>query len=87
MSYILSQIRNTIKTLVFFDMPRNATVQQERLSAVLVRTSGLYYNAEIFNLKFMNRIPISRPNLKVSSITTQSKKTSNNFHTPFLMRK
>jgi hypothetical protein len=29
MSYILSQIRNTNKTLVFFDMPRNATVQQD----------------------------------------------------------
>jgi hypothetical protein len=63
----LSQIGNANYTPVFFDMPRNTTVQQKGSSAVLVRMIGLYYNAGTFHLKFMNRIPVSGPNLKVTS--------------------
>jgi hypothetical protein len=66
-SYILSQIGNTDQTPLFFDMPSNATVQQEGSSTVLVRMLGLYYNAETFHFQFMNKIPTSGPNLNVTS--------------------
>jgi hypothetical protein len=42
-------------------------IQECGISAVLIRTLGLYYNAETFHFKFMNRIPNSGPNLKVTS--------------------
>jgi hypothetical protein len=57
-------------------------LQECRISAVLVRTLGLCYNAEMFHFKFINRIPNSEPNLKVTSKTTPSKNSSHNFHTP-----
>jgi hypothetical protein len=56
-----------------------------RISAVLVRTLGQYYNAETFHFKFMSRITNSEPNLKVASKTTPSKNYSHNFHTPILL--
>jgi hypothetical protein len=86
-SYILSQIGNADQTPVFFDMLRNTTVQRKGSSAVLVRTLGLHYNAKTFHLKFINRIPISRPILKVTSKTTPSKNSLHNFRTPLFMRK
>jgi hypothetical protein len=67
MSYIFLQTGNADQTPVFFDMPRNTTVLQKRSSAVLFRTLGLYYNTEMLHFRFMNRIPILRPNLKVTS--------------------
>jgi hypothetical protein len=56
------------------------------ISAVLSRTLGLYYNAETFHFKFMNRIPNSGPNLKVTYKTTPSKSSSHNFRTPVFWR-
>jgi hypothetical protein len=57
-------------------------LQECGISAVLVRTLGLYYNAQTFHFKFMNRISNSRPNLKVTSKTRPSKNSSHNFCTP-----
>jgi hypothetical protein len=71
---------------MFFDMPRNIAVQQKGSSAVLFRTFGLYYNAEMFRVKYMNRIPISGPNLKVASKTVPSENSSHNIHTPFYVK-
>jgi hypothetical protein len=68
-------------------MPRNTAFQQGGLSAFLVRTLGLYYNVETFYLKFVNKIPISGPNMKVASKTMPSKNSSHNFRIPFLMKK
>jgi hypothetical protein len=56
-------------------------LQECGISAVLVRTLGLYHNAETFHFKFMNRIPNSGPNLKVTCKITPSKNSSHNFHT------
>jgi hypothetical protein len=64
-------------------MPRNTTVQQKGSSAVLIRSLGLYYNAETFHFKFVQRIPLSGPNLKVTSKATPSKNSLHNFHAPF----
>jgi hypothetical protein len=64
---------NTNQTPIFFDTPRNTTVKQEGSSAVLIKMSGLYYNYETFHFKSINRVPISGPNLKVTSITMPSK--------------
>jgi hypothetical protein len=57
-------------------------LQECGISAVLVRTLGLYYNAETLHFKFMNRIPNSGPNLKVTSKISPSMNSSHNFHTP-----
>jgi hypothetical protein len=62
-------------------------LQECGISAVLVRTLGLYYNTETFHFKLMNRIPNSGPNLKVTSKTTPSKKSSLNFRTPIFDKK
>jgi hypothetical protein len=83
--YSLSQIGND-QAPVFFDMPRNSTVQQKGSSAVLVRMSGLYHNPETFNFKFVNRLPISGPKLKVASKTLPSD-ILHNFCTPFFDEK
>jgi hypothetical protein len=56
-------------------------LQECGISAVLVRTLGLYYSAETFHLKFMSRITTSGPNLKVTSKTTPPKNSSHNFRT------
>jgi hypothetical protein len=61
-------------------------LQECGISAVIVRILGLYYNAETFHFKFMNRIPNSGPNLKVTS-KTMPYNSSHNFHTPFLDEK
>jgi hypothetical protein len=58
-------------------------LQECGISAVLFRTLVLYYNAEMFHFKVMNRIPNCGPNLKVTSKTTPSKNSSHNFCTPF----
>jgi hypothetical protein len=81
--YVLSQIGNANQTPVLFDMPRNNAVQQKGRSAVLNRTLGLYYNAKTFLFKFMNTIPVSGPNVIVTSKTTPSKNSSHIF-TPHL---
>jgi hypothetical protein len=57
-------------------------LQECGISAVLVRTLGLCCNTEVFHFKFVNRIPNSRPNLKVASKTMPSKNSSHNFCTP-----
>jgi hypothetical protein len=57
-------------------------LQECGISAVLVRTLGLYYNAETFHFKFMNMIPNSGPNLRVTS-KTPSKNSSHNFRNRF----
>jgi hypothetical protein len=82
-SNILSQIGNSDQTPVFLDMPRTTTVQQKGSSAVLFRTSGLYHNPDTFHFMFINRLPISGPNPKVTSKTLPSKNSLHNFHTPF----
>jgi hypothetical protein len=63
-------------------MPRNTTVQKKGSSAALVRMSSPYYNAKMFHFKFMNRLPISGHNLKVTYKTRLSKNSSHNFCTP-----
>jgi hypothetical protein len=60
--------------------------QECGISAVLVRTLGLYYNTETFHFTFMNRIPNSGPNLKVTSKKTASKNSSHNFRIPIFWR-
>jgi hypothetical protein len=79
-SNILSQIRNADQTPVFLDMPRTT---KKGSSAVLFRTSGLYHNPDTFHFTFINRLPISGPNPKVTSKTLPSKNSLHNFHTPF----
>jgi hypothetical protein len=54
-------------------------LQECGISAVLVRTLGVYYNAETFHFKFMNVISNSRPNLKVTAKTMPSINSSHNF--------
>jgi hypothetical protein len=56
-------------------------LQECGISAVLIRTLGLYYNAETFHFKFMNRIPNSGSKLKVTSKTTPSKNSAHIFRT------
>jgi hypothetical protein len=74
--------QKTDQTPVLFDMPRNTSVQRRNSSAALIRMSGLYYNPKKFHLKFINRLPISGPNLKVTSKTKPSKNFSLNFCNP-----
>jgi hypothetical protein len=62
-------------------------LQECGISAVIVRILGLYYNAEMFHFKFMNRIPNSGPKLKLTSKTMPYKNSSHNFHTPFMDEK
>jgi hypothetical protein len=57
-------------------------LQECGISAVLTRTLSLHYIAEKFQFKFMNGIPKSGPNLKVTSKTTTSENSSHNFHIP-----
>jgi hypothetical protein len=61
-------------------------LQECGILGVLVRTLGLYYNAETFLFKFLNRIPNSG-HLKVTCKTTPSKNSLHNFRTRFLVRK
>jgi hypothetical protein len=63
-------------------------LQECGISAGLIRTLSLYYNAETFHFKFMNRIPNSGLNVKVTSERTLSKNSLCNLRTPiFWMRK
>jgi hypothetical protein len=57
-------------------------LQECGISGVLIRTLGLYYNAETFHFKFMNRIPNYRPNLNATTKTMPSKNSSHNFRNP-----
>jgi hypothetical protein len=63
----------------------SSVLQECWISAVLVRTLGIYYNSEMFHFKFMNRIRNSIPNLKVTS-EAPSKNSSHNFCTPVFGR-
>jgi hypothetical protein len=62
-------------------------LQECGISAIIIRTLGLYYNAETFHFKFMNRIPNSGPNLKVASKKKRLPKIYRSFHTPLFTRK
>jgi hypothetical protein len=62
-------------------------LQEGGISAVLVRMLGLYYDAETFHFMFMNRTPISEPNLNVTFKTTPSKKSLALFFSQFSRQK
>jgi hypothetical protein len=67
---------------MFFNMPRNTTVQQKGSSAIFDRTSSLHHNPETYHWKFMNKLPISRRSLKATYKTKPSKNSSQDFGTP-----
>jgi hypothetical protein len=72
---------NAARKVVYF------VVDQKGSTSVLVRMPGLYYIPEMFHCKFMNRLPVSRHHLKVTSETVPTKISLRSSRTPFLMRK